>query len=103
MGRAIKRSRATPSGCSTAATDSKTVGASGTRIVGVGYRDMLAQMLQFALQTTQQQASQMSQLLAQTAQIQQQISPKLARKKSDPPRFEGSDRDDLELWSLSTE
>ncbi|GMF40980.1 unnamed protein product [Phytophthora fragariaefolia] len=69
---------------------------------------MLAQMLQFALQTTQQQSQQMSQLLAQTAQIQQQIlqaqtRSRPARKKSDPPRFEGSDDDDLELWIFSTE
>ncbi|KAE9143785.1 hypothetical protein PF006_g11214 [Phytophthora fragariae] len=70
--------------------------------------DILAQMLQFALQTTQQQSQQMSQLLAQTAQIQQQIlqaqsRPRSARKKSDPPCFEGSDDDDLELWIFSTE
>ncbi|KAG2990075.1 hypothetical protein PC121_g21761 [Phytophthora cactorum] len=69
---------------------------------------MLAQMLQFALQTTQQQSAQMSQLLTQTAQIQQQIlqaqsRPRPARKKSDPPRFEGRDDDDLELWIFSTE
>ncbi|KAE9040943.1 hypothetical protein PR001_g5910 [Phytophthora rubi] len=69
---------------------------------------ILAQMLQFALQTTQQQSQQMSQLLAQTAQIQQQIlqaqsRPRSARKKSDPPCFEGSDDDDLELWIFSTE
>uniref|UniRef100_H3H8H6 Ty3 transposon capsid-like protein domain-containing protein n=1 Tax=Phytophthora ramorum TaxID=164328 RepID=H3H8H6_PHYRM len=69
---------------------------------------MLAQLLQHTLQTTQQQATQMTQLLAQTTQIQQQIlqtqtRPRPSRKKSNPPRFDGSDQDDLELWIFSTE
>ncbi|OWZ09203.1 hypothetical protein PHMEG_00018132 [Phytophthora megakarya] len=50
----------------------------------------------------------MTQLLAQTTQIQQQIlqaqtRPIPSRKKSDPPRFGGNDQDDLELWIFSTE
>ncbi|ETN00919.1 hypothetical protein PPTG_24175 [Phytophthora nicotianae INRA-310] len=70
--------------------------------------EMLAQLLQHTLQTTQQQATQMTQLLAQTTQIQQQIvraqtCPRPSRKKADPPRFDGSDQDDLELWIFSTE
>lgn len=70
--------------------------------------ELLAQMLQCTLQATQQQTTQMGQLLAQTAQLQQQIlqaqsRPRPTRKKSDPPRFEGNDNDDLELWIFSTE
>ncbi|OWZ17058.1 hypothetical protein PHMEG_0009052 [Phytophthora megakarya] len=50
----------------------------------------------------------MDQLLAQTAQLQQQFlqaqsRPRPTRKKSDPPRFEGNDNDDLELWNFNTE
>ncbi|KAG3254618.1 hypothetical protein PI124_g856 [Phytophthora idaei] len=50
----------------------------------------------------------MSQLMAQTAKIQQQIlqaqsCPRPTRNKPDPPRFECKDSDDLELWIFSTE
>ncbi|OWY98172.1 hypothetical protein PHMEG_00031124, partial [Phytophthora megakarya] len=70
--------------------------------------ELLAQMLQCTLQATQQQTTHMGQLLAQTAQLQQQFlqaqsRPRPTRKKSDPPRFEGNDNDDLELWIFSTE
>ncbi|OWZ24023.1 hypothetical protein PHMEG_0001005 [Phytophthora megakarya] len=52
--------------------------------------------------------TQISQQLAQTAQTQQQnstdpVSSKPSRKKSDPPRFQGNNSDDLELWIFSTE
>ncbi|EEY70031.1 uncharacterized protein PITG_06590 [Phytophthora infestans T30-4] len=59
-------------------------------------------------QGTRWDATQMSQLLAQTVQIQQQIlqaqsRPRRTRKKLDFPRHEGSIDDDLELWIFSTE
>ncbi|GMF13918.1 unnamed protein product [Phytophthora lilii] len=68
---------------------------------------MLAQMLQFALQTTQQQSTQMSQLLAQTAQIQQQnpagpVTPQADPKEIGPAALRGRPRRHLPTWSLLT-